>query len=72
MLRAPKEFLTSRNERLFGTIQASFMQPTHGFIKKTREKPAKMAELDSMTQSFGYVVGPKVVTPIHSVIMGDF
>jgi hypothetical protein len=41
-------------------------------MQKAREKPVRMADLDSMTHSFGYVVGPKVATPIHSVVMGDF
>jgi len=48
------------------------MQPTNGSVKKIREKPTKLEGLDSMRHSFGYVVGPKVATPIHSVVMGDF
>ena len=48
------------------------MQPTHGSVQKVREKPTRLADLDSMRHSFGYAVGPKVATPIHSVVMGDF
>ena len=48
------------------------MQPTRGFALKVREKPARITDLDSISHSFGYVVGPKVATPIHSVVMGDF
>jgi len=34
--------------------------------------PASLSDYQSLKNSFGYVVGPKVVTPIHSVVMGDF
>jgi len=50
------------------------MKPTKGFIQKLREKPAPLEVSDIYYQnnSINSYGGPKFVTPIHSVVMGDF
>lgn len=37
-VKFPKELLAKNTEQFFGTMQASFMHPTRGFMQKTRDK----------------------------------